>query len=395
MPDNKKQRLKIAVFLDSTVLHRPVALRSGPLRTLAWLAGAGRITVAVSHVTREECLSEARLEAKKLHENATKALKPVEDLLKEMNELQVHRDATFAMEKCSAEFEHAILQRYDSWFSLPGVQILPVEPDDGKAVLDGYFSGRPPFAAVKNRDDIPDAFILEALQRLSNQMDEVHFISADNRFRSHVEKLKLRAWKTVQDFLGSQSAEALLTNPEADNAQLFLGAVCSVVEAREVELNDLIDGATQDAPVTEGHLFDEGDEARLDSISIDKGAVNFHFEKAIFLPPQALLVPFELVSEGLLSFYIEHYEWISATEGYGRHISISEWSDHYYAAQEYRDVRVAGSVIFRLNADVLKSTSLTPEEVRTHLAEADLDIDSIEDVEVLPIEKKPARANAD
>lgn len=60
--------------------------------------------------------------------------------------------------------------------------ILPIDSSHGELVMNSYFSGEIPFKNLKNRSDIPDAFIYQSIKDLLKTKEKILFISQDKGF---------------------------------------------------------------------------------------------------------------------------------------------------------------------------------------------------------------------
>jgi len=66
-----------------------------------------------------------------------------------------------------AKIQETTASRFDNWIKRAGAQIVPVADQHGSKVLDRYFYGKLPFRSAKARQDLPDAFVLEAMVDLA------------------------------------------------------------------------------------------------------------------------------------------------------------------------------------------------------------------------------------
>lgn len=78
------------------------------------------------------------------------------------------------------------------------MEVHKIETNDAQNAFDCYFSGSEPFKKLKNRDDLPDAFIWQVLSRLNIKFNEkLYFISKDKNFQDKV-KVNLKNFIVVE-----------------------------------------------------------------------------------------------------------------------------------------------------------------------------------------------------
>lgn len=56
--------------------------------------------------------------------------------------------------------------------------------EDAQGAFNGYFDGEAPFKTIKNREDIPDALIWQAVKRLASEHRHIHFVVGDKTLRA-------------------------------------------------------------------------------------------------------------------------------------------------------------------------------------------------------------------
>ena len=96
------------------------------------------------------------------------------------------------------------LQPFHRWLEKCNSEVLLISDTDASSVFDDYFTGSGTFASIKNRDDIPDAFILEGLRSLKATSDNVVVICNDKNLGKSVGSLGFaQHFKLFDDFLKS------------------------------------------------------------------------------------------------------------------------------------------------------------------------------------------------
>ena len=96
------------------------------------------------------------------------------------------------------------LQPFHSWLEKCKADVLLISDTDAASVFDDYFAGNGAFASIKNRKDIPDAFILEGLRSLKDVSENVVVVCDDgNLGRAVGESGVTKHFKHFDDLLKS------------------------------------------------------------------------------------------------------------------------------------------------------------------------------------------------
>ncbi len=170
------------IFLDTEVLRRDPYRRSGPFRALSVLATMGIVQVHVSQVSIMEFITHIEAETRTACATATTALGQLQRWCR-------HRPDAMQQprEICTASATGAIEATRDSleeWVDNLGVRVVPIASDHAGKVFTAYFAGQPPFKQAKNRADIPDAFIWQAVLDCCKAGTSCIFVSGDGGFLS-------------------------------------------------------------------------------------------------------------------------------------------------------------------------------------------------------------------
>lgn len=151
----------IRIVLDTSALRKDPRLKGGGFEALARLAEAEHIQIYIPDIVAREFRS-APLSVAEAFTEARKALAKLRRLVPEDVQTRVSafesdlgNDFTKILETTASIF--------DNWIKRAGAQIVPVADRHGRKVLDRYFDGELPFRTVKARQDLPDAFVLEAV----------------------------------------------------------------------------------------------------------------------------------------------------------------------------------------------------------------------------------------
>ena len=107
-------------------------------------------------------------------------------------------------------------QRFTEWQKRTGAIIVQPAADHTARVMNKYFAGTLPFASVKARADIPDAFIVETILDLGLQR-ELFAVAADGRVAEALRKMpEITVFKSIRELLEANKFEEALADIHVD-----------------------------------------------------------------------------------------------------------------------------------------------------------------------------------
>lgn len=102
----------------------------------------------------------------------------------------------------------SIKKNWDHFIENFNVKLYEFDKIHGVQIMDSYFNGMPPFEKRKSRKDIPDAFIYEQIKDISQDFNNVIFISNDTNLRKKVEKnIEIEVYKSLEKFIKSNKIQ--------------------------------------------------------------------------------------------------------------------------------------------------------------------------------------------
>lgn len=255
--------------------------------------------------------------------------------------------------------------------------VHPIRPEDGAVVLDGYFAGTHPFNDVKARNDFPDAFILQALKRLSQiGIREVLGITADARLG--------KAFSTVRGVTHYKSMKDLLASPvvQAANAVLPLAQLWTVEREHKVieELKTrtaFFQSAMQSRAENElfqntasGSIPEDSGEATITGVG-EIANLCFDWDNCDHLGPGWLGVRFSFECEADLEFKVYRADSFHVPDWV--HVDFGDFEeDHYFDTSGCRTIRVEGQLTIQFTIEELQEAVLpNPNDIEIY------DFDSI------------------
>lgn len=170
------------IVIDSNFLKRDKSFSKMDLLLIKELGALGLVKLHIPWFIYQECVSTSI-------NDLEKEIKTSVNSLSNLDRKGMHSEHNKDAEKIIAQLEQ-LNQKIDSSAEMvwdkyiqesKGI-IHPFDASDSIKVFQDYFKGNPPFSSLKNRKDIPDAFIVQTLQKIAKH-EPLHFISEDENLR--------------------------------------------------------------------------------------------------------------------------------------------------------------------------------------------------------------------
>jgi hypothetical protein len=210
------------VAIDSSVF-RSQAISSVYFSLLRQLVGEGQLAVFVSEMVARECASGRREKQFEALRMAKRGLKDVcrSDLSSKSSERYKS-----ANEQIAALLDQSGKEAEDAFFALLksfDAEVIPIAESHAKAAFDGYFAGAAPYNSVKNRNDIPDAFILEAVRECARErqaeQESLYFLVADGALQKAARSIDgVTVLPDFKAFFTSDELRPLVANAAIEEA---------------------------------------------------------------------------------------------------------------------------------------------------------------------------------
>ena len=217
---------KIPLMLDSTVFKQVPKLNSWLFKELVKYTRADIYNLYISEIVEQEFISWIKAEAQNAFDTVTKATKSLNKYYEEPSFLCFNLDfnaTVFAAENQINGILKKVVENWGAFKEKTNATVIPIRQDHGKLVMDAYFKGEKPFSKIKNRSDIPDAFIYCSLKDLQENNDKVIFVSSDKKFSQIIQNKKLICFENLSDLFskGPSKLDAQFFNSLDDKNRVF------------------------------------------------------------------------------------------------------------------------------------------------------------------------------
>jgi hypothetical protein len=256
--------------------------------------------------------------------------------------------------------------------------ILQIGAHHGQSITDDYFSGAPPFQRVKNRDDIPDAFIYHSAKDLVSQLGDLYCVIADNNLRGKLAQIQnISVYSKLDDFVASELITSLVSKQlqEQNWRSYFLqlpSELSSQIKYLSSELHELLTDELAFSEISHPKIPDDNNMARVVFVDEPKN-IEFDLTSIKDFGPGLITVPIVFDCDASIDFSVYRGEAYDVPEGVWVNYGDPEL-DHYFDAGGSVNLSVSCVLSIRLDFERL----LPGNKVQINSVK----IDHIESVEV-------------
>jgi hypothetical protein len=365
---NKASFTPIRIMLDTSALRRDPRLKGGGFEALARLAEAGYVQIYIPDIVARE-FGSAPLNVADTFAETRKALAKLRHYVPEDAQARV---SAFESDLV-ADFktiQETVASRFGHWVKRTGAQIIPVADQHGRKVLDRYFSGEVPFRTAKARQDLPDAFVLEAIMDLAQDGPLLALISDKLLSRAAAQNEKVTVYTDAKSLIESDGfadlRNKILVQYELENVNHLVRAFLQQQGHFNAQVvDDIIDDVAGRLIPSRQRWWrgiEEDEEAYVESADVVKWAVDG--EKMEYLGEGVVSLPLEACLEVNLD-----------------HSVNLPFPDNLDAPSSEECMHVSGSLSLILEQDCLRR--LPVEGIGASLLEmATVQLDYIDDIEI-------------
>ena len=283
-----------------------------------------------------------------------------------------------AIAALAAKAKSGAKDEFEAWLKDLNAIESTMTVEDTQVAFDAYFEGTPPFKKVKSREDIPDAFIWEAVKRLAKTHKELHFVVADNTLRAAAEDWNgITAYATLDEFIQTEECQAALEISTAEKRARIEGRLEHIAEGLtkivQTDLVNALDGKTVEDP----SIPDDNNEGMVTGVNEATNVV-LDFTKVESYGDDDFGIPFTTSVDCTLNYAVFKADYYSLDEDKIERMSIDERNRHYYDVDEDYSLSVQGVLRVTIDNEALQDELDDPELDEVILqADTDVEIDEI------------------
>lgn len=368
------------IVLDANIYRKNPTRSDLPFKALERLCRAGRCRLHIPYVVEREFQTQRQAQYQK---DLAQALQALSDLLRK-GLPPAEADAIKGLRDGVKTAEPRVLEAVESelifWADSVGAVRHPLTEAAARAAMEAYFFGHPPLTAPKTRTDIPDAFIFQTIKDIADGGSALFVVSEDEKLAKAVESLpNTRVLRSLAAMIELQEVQAeILDLDVVDNLAGVAGLLCDW-ESQYHELTGHLEREGGRKILWErvagDTIPDDNHEATICRFG-DPRDIELDFSEFAYFGSGQFGLKFRFVVSVSLSYYIFKSDYYCMDEE--KMPSVTDHNDHYFEAEEEREVLVHGALLVSFPMEQIKSLSL--ETIDDFV---EIQIDSIDDIQLV------------
>jgi rRNA-processing protein FCF1 len=336
------------VILDTNILSADHTFTKTDMVILRRLCNEGKIELIIPEIVLKEFATQEQ----------EKAMTSGKNVLREINKycktvygteknalMNTISDITITL----AEANKKIQERIETFISETNAKILVPNIDEYKETFDRYFKGEKPFKAIKARDDIPDALTFVQLKSIKD--DELVFISKDERFREAVKCESIIVFSSLSEFIKTDRINKFVELSKLDD--LLYYALPNILENEKLLslVHEALENELPYKTVYDERIPDDNNEGTITGI-MGVDPTEFTKDEITKHGSGLFTIPFYCEIDAYLEYYYFKADYYCLDEDRMREISIEDWNDHYYEAEEEYPLICTGVLGLQFNPNM-------------------------------------------
>lgn len=372
--------VKYDIVIDTNIYHKDQTRSKLPFWALSRLCKAGVVQLHIPYIVQREFQTHLLAGAKDKLEATQKGLEYLvqyetdAERLNSMNALLEnllnHKNAVLGNVEAS----------FVTWMDSVSAERHAVSESNVRAAFEAYFLGTSPLTSPKIRADIPDAFIFQTIVELSKVSAQLFVISADGKVAQASEALEgVSVHKSLDSFIETDIIQKEILHLDVVNN---LPIICTALKAYEAKNNKISDVLQTEANekiigrTVYSHSIPEDDhEATIQGFGNPEN-IKLEFINLSYFGGGEFGLPYSYTSTVALIYCIYKADYYALHDDVSP--SVTDHSDHYYLAEEEREVIVRGMLKIMIPPPVL-ANFLTEDALDDNVK---ISIDSANSVEL-------------
>jgi PIN domain len=370
----------IHVVLDTSIFRSKPRLDSPEFKALGYLAKKECVCIHIPYVVEQEFVSHLSHEHEKKINGTIESLS---GLINHQKATELVPELNQSLDKLRENKEELIGETKEvfiEWLDSVGAVRYDFSGTEAKEALNAYFCGSAPLKQPKNRNDIPDSLIYQAVKALHDKHGAyLHFVVNDGNLRGACESDGVTTYKSLSEFIDIDEAKACLKNALIeDNKGTVSQTLMQYASANKGEIIDKIESLL----LGDGYRLIYGDSVPGESNEIYVSGVG---------KPHSLEITdgIDHYGEGLFVLYFTAlveftYEFaVHRSEAYDldrKKYYLEFLNDHYFNVETSDEFSFVGRLELEYSSDFGVIT--TSNELLDALQNPEVTISELEDFEV-------------
>lgn len=223
----------IKIFIDSTEFKSDPLRLSKSFGQLTELVILDFLQIHLSKINIDEIESWIDESISKSHHSSLDSLNKTINFKLSEEQFNTHKKLITDTSNWYENAKESAKTEFKTWIKKTKTIVHNIEPLDANAVMDAYFYGKQPFKHIKHREDIPDAFIWQTLNRFNLLDGQLYFVSADKNFREKVSSgfNNLTCFESLKKLFDTPEIRELVKNWESFTRKTYTDALIEMIEA--------------------------------------------------------------------------------------------------------------------------------------------------------------------
>jgi hypothetical protein len=276
----------IILIIDTSIFRKHISLNTHEFELIAELSRINAIKFKIPEMVEKEMLSQKIAEYEVHYDKIISSLRQLHS--KDNNvEIQCIEE----IEKFIAAKDKTIIELEKNWRTYKrekNISIIPFSFSSTNKVFHDYFKGNPPFKNLKNRNDLPDAFILHSILSVHDKK-MIYFVSADNTLSESAIQNGIKTYGSLSEIL--ELSEIKLKIKDLENIS-SVNTEFELIKSSESELSEYVSNhLTENIPVELYNSKGNSSRHKDKLVKINEiKSVSFDFNKARLYDSQFLVI---------------------------------------------------------------------------------------------------------
>lgn len=398
----------IHIAFDTSGIGKNRSLSHANYKALQRLVLLRKVTIHIPYIVKRE------IETQQIEyylEDYRILKKSISDFLKtpKSNEIKAKfNDIKNIINEAKESVEIDAEQFSKQWVEGLNATIYEIDAEETKNAFEAYFSGTAPLTTAKNRLDIPDSFICRSFEKIKTNVNHLIVVVSDKKvINTFKEDPNYTVIDGFTNLINNELIQPILRSLDSiDIAHIGLSRIDSQLgdllgfinryEKSNTLLNSFLSSKIEDA-LSHKNVYEVpysnnyNGEATISS-SYEGRNVQIDLDSPIYYGDDQIGFPFELEVEANIEYFIDKSEyWMMKADERNDDIgiSVSDWNDHVFEAEEIVDLKVKGIVSVRIAIASLDSeeiAELETEELDDYFndvyVQAEFKIESIDEIDL-------------
>ncbi len=341
----------IHVVLDTNIYRHNPARDNLGFRALGKMAKAGLLKLHIPYIIEREFQTQQR---KNYSDDLNQVVTGLNGLTRKQLSPTIAARISSLKEELERDSEVILADsenQFTNWAEDIGANRYSLSLEQAQEAFEAYFQGKPPFKQPKIRDDIPDAFIVQAVKSLLQINGKLHFIVGDKKVGEAFESNdSIIVYKKLDEFIETELVQNELK--EVDMLE-NLEAIKQMIQDYELneqginehiikKVGDQLEGVdiySDEAPAFDNKMTIYG-WWEPDNVELD-------FSELTYYGNGYFGIPFMVKMKVSVTFYIYKSDYIGMSES----SKVFDWNDHYFQDETDIDIIVNGMASVVIDRD--------------------------------------------